>query len=55
MKKFNDQNFLKDLQSQPWDHIYYFPDNPNSMWEAWKKIFLEVLDKHAPLQNKKVK
>ena len=25
------------------------------MWEMWKKVFLEVLDKHAPLQNKKIK
>ena len=55
MKKFNDLKFLKDLQNQPWDHIYYFPDNPNTMWEMWKKVFLEVLDKHAPLQNKKIK
>ena len=37
MKKFNDLKFLKDLQNQPWDHIYYFPDNPNTMWEMWKK------------------
>ena len=25
------------------------------MWEIWKKIFLDVLDKHAPLQHKKIR
>jgi hypothetical protein len=25
------------------------------MWEIWKNLFLEVLDKHAPLQQKKVR
>ena len=25
------------------------------MWEIWKNLFLEVLDKHAPLQHKKIR
>ena len=25
------------------------------MWEIWKSIFLEVLDKHAPIQHKKLR
>ena len=25
------------------------------MWEIWKKLFLEVLDNHAPLQHKKIR
>ena len=25
------------------------------MWEIWKELFLEVLHKHAPLQNKKTR
>ena len=25
------------------------------MWEIWKELFLEVLDKHAPLQQKKIR
>ena len=25
------------------------------MWEIWKKIFLEVLEQHAPLQHKKIR
>ena len=34
--------------------MYFFADDPNTMWEMWKRMFLEVLDKHAPLQHKKV-
>ena len=33
----------------------FFAEDPNAMWEIWKKIFLEVLDKHAPLQHKKLR
>ena len=25
------------------------------MWEIWKELFLEVLNKHAPIQHKKTK
>ena len=33
----------------------FFGNNPNAMWEIWKDLFLEVLDKHAPLQRKKIR
>ena len=36
-------------------YVYFFADDPNCMWEIWKNLFLEVLDKHAPLQRKKSK
>jgi hypothetical protein len=35
---------------QHWEQVYFFAEDPNDMWEIWKKIFLEVLDNHAPLQ-----
>ena len=40
---------------QHWEYIYYCAEDPNAMWEIWKSIFLEVLDKHAPLQHKKLR
>ena len=43
-------NFLKH-----WEYIYFFGDDPNAMWEIWKELFLEVLNKHAPIQHKKTK
>ena len=55
MKNFNEEKFIEDLLKQPWEHIYFSAEDPNAMWEIWKKIFLDVLDKHAPLQHKKIR
>ena len=56
MKKFSEENFLHDLGTQSWEHAcLLFADNPSTMWEIWKDLFLQVLDKHAPLQSKKIK
>ena len=55
MKKFSEGKFLHDLGTQSWEHVYFFADNPSTIWEIWKDFFLQVLDKHAPLQSKKIK
>ena len=55
MKNFNEEKFIEDLLKQPWEHIYFSAEDPNAMWDIWKKIFLDVLDKHAPLQHKKIR
>ena len=55
MKNFDNQKFVEELQDQHWEYVYFFADDPNTMWETWKKLFLEVLDKHAPLQHKKIR
>lgn len=55
MKHFNEAEFLKDLQNQHWEYVYVFGDEPNNSWKIWKQMFLEILDKHAPLQQKKIK
>ena len=55
MKNFNEKKFIDELLNQHWDYVYFFGDDPNAMWEIWKELFLEVLDKHAPLQQKKVR
>ena len=49
MKHFNEKRFIEDLLKQPWEHVDFSAEDPNAMWEIWKKIFLDVLDKHAPL------
>ena len=51
MKNFNDRRFIEGLLSQHWEYLYFFADDPNTMWEIWKQLFLEVLNKHAPLQQ----
>ena len=55
MKNFNEQNFLRDLSNQCWEYVYFYADNTNDMWEIWKQLFLEVLNKHAPLQTKRIR
>ena len=30
-------------------------DDPNEMWDIWKSLFLEVINKHAPMRKRKVK
>ena len=55
MKNFNENNFVNELLNQHWECIYFFGKDPNHMWEIWKELFLEVLNKHAPLQHKKTK
>ena len=55
MKKFNEEKFIAELSKQEWEYVYFFADDPNAMWEIWKRIFLEVLDKHAPRQHKKLR
>ena len=52
-KNFNLSNFRRDIAHQNWQIIGNY-DNPNDMWEAWKKLFLRCVDKHAPLRNKRV-
>ena len=46
---------VEDLLNQHWEYVYFFADNPNTMWEIWKKLFVEVLNKHAPIQQKKIR
>ena len=41
-----------DLVRQPWDLISLEP-NPNAMWDAWKTLFMEIVDKHAPLHPRR--
>ena len=46
-RKFNRENFRNDVASQSWDQIYC-SSNPNDMWLQWKRLFLSIVDKHAP-------
>ena len=55
MKKIDAQKFVDDLSQQHWENVYFLAETPNAKWEIWKKLFLEVLDKHAPLQHKKIR
>ena len=53
-KHFDADSFRNDISLQDWDYIKTFGD-PNQMWHAWKTIFHNVVDRHAPLRTKRVR
>ena len=52
-KHFNTQQFQNDLCCA----FSAFPisNDVNNAWETWKEIFLDMVNKHAPLRHKSVK
>ena len=53
-KSFNEQDFINDLQSVPWDIIKIF-DDTNDTLDSWSSMFIEIVDKHLPLKTLRVK
>ena len=53
-KNFEEAYFLSDLSSVPWEILEEF-DHVDDIVSAWKSLFLEVLDKHAPIKRHRVK
>ena len=55
-KRFNLTGFLEDIKQIPFDQIKDLCDkDANEWWQIWKEFFLDCLNKHAPVINKKVK
>ena len=53
-KNFEEAYFLSDLSSVPWEILEQF-DHVDDIVSAWKSLFFEVLDKHAPIKSQWVK
>jgi hypothetical protein len=51
---FDEQGFLTDLQYVPW-HVTETFEDPNDAIGAWLNLFLDVVNHHAPLREKRVK
>ena len=49
--KYDQMNFIEDLEKCSWDDVYSERD-VNSVWSKWKKLFLLVCNKHAPICHK---
>jgi hypothetical protein len=54
MSKFNQNNFLNDLQHVNLSLVYQFPE-PDEALSFWTNTFNKIYSKHAPLQTKRVK
>ena len=53
-KNFNQSAFLSDLDKTPF-HTVLLANDPNTALSIWYDLFLSVLNKHAPLREKRVK
>ena len=53
-KNFDQKQFLDDLNQCPWNSINS-TENIDNMLEIWYTLFLDVINKHLPLQTKIVK
>ena len=53
-KHFSADEFRANLLQVPWDMVLPF-DDPNICWTVWKSFFHEILHKHAPLRQKRVR
>ena len=53
-KNFDSASFRHDISLQNWSNIESCTD-PNSMWTALKQSFLECVNKHAPLREKRTR
>ena len=52
-KNYDSARFRYDISLQNWDTVNKYND-PNYMWDAWKALFFQCVDKHAPLHTKHV-
>ena len=53
LKHFKHGLFINDLESVSWENIA--DSNPNRRWEKWKAVFLNIVDKHAPLKQSRLR
>ena len=52
--KYNVDNFKQDLQNQPWTKATR-EDNVHNGWKTFKSLLKTVIDKHAPVEKKKIR
>jgi len=54
LKNFDKDEFLFDLSQISFDNVYNY-SNPDDAMSEWYRLFLSILDKHAPYREKRVK
>ena len=53
-KKFDEEKFLDDPTNVPWLILDTFTD-PNDVLDIWYILYYQVIDKHAPYHERRVK
>ena len=54
-KNFDERSFTSELRRIHFDEIKNVTNDPNEMWLIWKTWYLEVLNRHAPMSDMKIK
>ena len=54
LKNFNSADFIKDILSIDWTGIVSYNNDVNLTVEQWTPSFSLILEKHAPLREKRV-
>ena len=54
-KRFDEKAYLSELNKLQFDKIRNLTEDPDEMWIIWTNWFLNVLNKHAPLSDVKIK
>ena len=53
-KPFNQNAFFDDLNCTPFDNVHQHTD-PNEALAVWYKLFMDVVNRHAPIRLTRVK
>ncbi|MES9905404.1 MAG: reverse transcriptase family protein [Sedimenticola sp.] len=51
---FNEESFISDLNSVPWQTAFVF-DDTSDILDSWCKLFMDIVDKHVPQKEHRVK
>ena len=54
IKGIDDEAFKSTLANSPWDTAFVF-DDVNDSLAAWKDIFSQAIDLHAPIKHKRIR
>ena len=54
-KHFHRNEFLDDFKLAHFDEIKNYSNDANKMWLLWKSLYIDILNKHAPVTNIRLK
>ena len=54
-KRFDKTNFINDIAAAQWPAPSDRYKSVNEVWAAWKNVFLDIVDKHAPSIKLKIR
>ena len=48
---FEEEKFLQDIEKCDWSRFYGYEGDIECMWKEFKRLFIKICDKHAPIVN----